>query len=32
MKINPITVEVVRNAVNAYADEMATACASRPTT
>jgi N-methylhydantoinase B len=25
MKINPITVEVVRNAVNAYADEMATA-------
>jgi N-methylhydantoinase B len=24
-KINPITVEVVRNAVNAYADEMATA-------
>jgi N-methylhydantoinase B len=25
MSINPITVEVVRNAVNAYADEMATA-------
>src|SRR5262249_42334904 len=25
MNINPITVEVVRNAVNAYADEMATA-------
>ncbi len=25
MKVNPITVEVVRNAVNAYADEMATA-------
>ncbi len=25
MKIDPITVEVVRNAVNAYADEMATA-------
>jgi N-methylhydantoinase B len=25
MTINPITVEVVRNAVNAYADEMATA-------
>src|SRR5229473_539584 len=25
MKINPITVEVVRNAINAYADEMATA-------
>ena len=24
-KINPITVEVVRNAINAYADEMATA-------
>src|ERR1700716_4768740 len=25
MKINPITVEGVRNAINAYADEMATA-------
>src|SRR6266851_1785656 len=25
MKVNPITVEVVRNAINAYADEMATA-------
>src|SRR5215467_3942662 len=25
MKTNPITVEVVRNAINAYADEMATA-------
>ena len=25
MPVNPITVEVVRNAVNAYADEMATA-------
>ncbi len=25
MKIDPITVEVVRNAINAYADEMATA-------
>src|SRR6202158_5045807 len=25
MKTNPITVELVRNAVNAYADEMATA-------
>ncbi len=25
MTINPITVEVVRNAINAYADEMATA-------
>src|SRR5262249_61220368 len=25
MKVNPITVEVVRNAVNAYADEMARA-------
>ena len=25
MKPNPITVEVVRNAINAYADEMATA-------
>src|SRR5204863_7014158 len=25
MKINPVTVEVVRNAINAYADEMATA-------
>ena len=25
MKVDPITVEVVRNAVNAYADEMATA-------
>jgi len=30
VKVNPITVEVVRNAVNAYADEMARA--SRPTT
>ena len=25
MRINPITIEVVRNAINAYADEMATA-------
>jgi len=25
MKVNPITVEVIRNAINAYADEMATA-------
>ena len=32
MRINPITIEVVRNAINAYADEMATAHASPPTT